>query len=293
MRISIDLYDIRKRFGEEDALKMIKAAGFDCVDYSFYWLDAENKENILGSNYREHALQTRQILDQLGLVCNQAHAPLDFRLAYDEISLSNTHYCEIIRSMEAAAILGADQIIVHPLTPTDDRSVFEVNLEYYMGLEPYCEEFGIRIAIENLMCPRYDDPEHCLKGHKFGTADTMREIIKELGSPWFVGCVDVGHAILTGTMPETLIADLDNQLLTALHIHDNDSVSDLHMLPYLGKLNWEQITKSLADIQYQGDITLEVFGFLSKFEDVMMESVLRMTAATGRHICRKIQQHME
>ncbi len=74
---------------------------------------------------------TRRIFDRLGLVCNQAYAPFGFRLAHDEISLSNAHYCEILRSMEVAAILGANQIIVHPLTPTDARSVFEVNIERF------------------------------------------------------------------------------------------------------------------------------------------------------------------
>ncbi len=289
MRLSIDVYQLRKRFGEEQAFSMIKDAGFHCVDYSFYWLNPEEKQAILGDGYREYAQKVKEQLNQMGLICNQAHAPFDFKLINGEISLSNLHYCEVVRSIEAASIMGAEQIVVHPLTPADDRSVLDVNVDYYKSLEPYCEKFGIRIAVENLPCPRYDNLEAGIIGHKFGRAEDIYALIKKLNSPWFVCCIDVGHAAITGIAPEKLIGDLDNSLLQALHIHDNDCQSDLHLLPYLGKLDWDNIAQSLADIQYQGDLTFEVFGFMKKFDDDMMESALDIVASAGRNLDEKIK----
>lgn len=35
MRLSIDTYVLRSRYGDEKAIRMLKEAGFDGIDYSF------------------------------------------------------------------------------------------------------------------------------------------------------------------------------------------------------------------------------------------------------------------
>ena len=114
-------------------------------------------------------------------------------------------------------------------------------------------------------------------------------MIAALDSPWFVVCVDVGHAGLTGIEPQSLIRGLDNKTLKALHIHDNDYLDDSHNVPYAGKLNWDEIMKALKDIDYKGDFTLEVVAYLKKMDDAFIEEALAYCAKTGRHLMGKME----
>ena len=77
MKLSLESYNLILKFGAQEGFKLIKQAGFDCVDMSYYW--QEENSPLLGEGYREHAFQLRSYLDELGLVCNQAHAPFDFK----------------------------------------------------------------------------------------------------------------------------------------------------------------------------------------------------------------------
>lgn len=43
----------------------------------------------------------------------------------------------------------------------------------------------------------------------------------------------------------------------ALHLHDNDKKTDLHLLPFDGSLNWNQLVCELKKANYNGPITLE------------------------------------
>ncbi len=100
----------------------------------------------------------------------------------------------------------------------------------------------------------------------------------------------MGHAAITGIEPEAFIDGLDNKILKALHVQDTNYFNDLHTIPYDGKINWDNVTKSLKNIDYQGDLTFEVFGFMRKFENDIMESVLNLIVAVGRSIIGKIEK---
>ena len=71
MKLSVENYVPRERVGDLEGLKMIKDAGFDCVDYSFYW--AKEDFPMYTDQYRAYAQRVRAYLDSIGLRCNQAH----------------------------------------------------------------------------------------------------------------------------------------------------------------------------------------------------------------------------
>ncbi|MBQ8231724.1 MAG: sugar phosphate isomerase/epimerase [Lachnospiraceae bacterium] len=282
MKLSVETYTLHRRYGDEKAIKMLKKAGFESIDYSFYWLS--ESDETLGENYREYALTVRSLLDESGMTCNQAHAP--FKVEYgSKFDFTNEEYVKVVRSIEAAAILGAESIVVHSIKPPAGVDIVEYNREYYKTLEPYCEKFGICIAIENLFW--YDEKAKCYRGglHK---PQELNRIIEELKSKWFVVCIDVGHAALTGYEPGEIINQFDNHTLRALHIHDNDYLSDRHTLPYAGSLDWNKIMKALKDIDYNSDFTFEIFGYLGRIDDEFMEEALAFAAKTGRHLMLKV-----
>ncbi len=280
MRLSVEICIMREKFDDFKGIEMIKKAGFDAVDYSFYWLEGEDKEMILGRDFRTYAQRVRKALDAAGLVCNQAHAPFDITVD-DDYDMTNEKFAEVVHCMESAAIMGAEHIIVHAVS-TD----IESNYIYYKALEPYCEKFGIKIAVENLFI-REGDVHHS----QLGTPDELNEMLNRLDSDWFIICIDVGHAQLTYGSPEKFIASTIPQKIKALHVHDNDLTFDAHKLPYMGKLNWDAITKSLANINYNGDLTFEVVKFFTCFDsEETLQSALYLAHAVGRELIEKIEK---
>ena len=96
--------------------------------------------------------------------------------------------------------------------------------------------------------------------------------------------MDFGHAALTGNEPVNFIEQMSSNTLKALHVQDNDYVSDRHTVPYLGELNWTAIMQSLKRIEYAGDLTFEIFNYLKRFPDELIPEALRFAASVGRYL---------
>jgi len=254
MRLSIDFGTLEDRYGYEKAAQLLKDAGFSCVDYSF--CAQACMKALHRDDYRKHFRTVRATLDRIGLSCNQAHAP--FRLCYGyEFSTDEERYLEIVRAMECAAIMGAPHIISHAIyvphgEPIDQD---ELNERYYMGLAPYCKQFGVKVGVENIFafCGENNEVEPL-----YSKPDKHNELMDKLPAALFTVCVDTGHAGMTGNLPEEYIAAFPADRLGALHIQDGDYAHDCHLPPYLAKFNWEKIVASLKAIGYHGDFTLEI-----------------------------------
>lgn len=284
MKLSVELYTLSQRFGDHKAIEIAKNVGFDAIDYSYYMLN-ENEE-ILGDSYKEYAQSLRAKLDECGICCSQAHAP--FKIRYEnKLDVSDERYLRLVRSIESAAILGAENIVVHALDVPKGVDFEDYNIRYYRGLIPYCEKFGIRVAVENLF--HHDRKRKCIVGN-VGTPEELNRIVEKIDSPWVVACVDIGHASLTGNEPEEFIARMNPNILKCLHVQDNDYLEDRHILPYMGDLNWENIMCSLKEIGYTGDFTFEIINYLKKFPDELVEDSLRFAVAVGRHLISLYQK---
>jgi len=57
MKLAIETYAIREKVGDEQAIRLFKAAGFDGIDYSFYYTPDDSP--ITGAGYLEHAKAVR------------------------------------------------------------------------------------------------------------------------------------------------------------------------------------------------------------------------------------------
>ena len=278
MKLSMESCVLRDRFGDETAMRMIRDAGFDAVDYSFYW--AKGDRYALGDDYRDRAARLRTVLDEIGLACNQSHAP--FRLnRTGALNLDCPEYAEIVRSMGTAAILGASAIVVHAVGDANDPDFFDFNQAFYRSLTPFAQQYGIRIAVENLF-------DWSAKGDraigKLATPYELNRMLDGLDPVWVGACVDIGHAGLTAAEPEQFLAGMTADRLIALHVQDGDYRHDLHTLPYLGQFNWDAITAALAQIGYRGDLTMEIFHYMRHFPNDLTADALRLAAKVGRRL---------
>lgn len=287
MKLSVDCCAFSENFGDYKAMEMIKEAGFDAVDYTFCCRGDDIP--MLCDGYKEYAVNLRKHLDSIGLECIQAHAPIGFgfEMARD---LSEPKYVKITRAIEAAAILGAEIIVVHSrwVPPGSDITVFEENLQYYRGLIPYAEKFGIKIGVENLL--KFDPRGGCYRHILPGTPDELDNLVRVIDSPWVVGCLDTGHSTLVGIDPEDFISKMDKNILRTMHVQDTDYKEDLHTLPYQGMVNWDNVMKALKKIGYEGPLNFEVPEYFGKMPKELLFDALKMAHAVGRHLIAKFEQ---
>lgn len=278
MKLSVELYTLSTKFGDFKAVETVKEAGFDAIDYSYYW--ENEKEEVLGDGYKQYAESLKKHLDEVGIECNQAHAPfsLEYGCRFDE---TDKKYLYLVHSIESAAILGAENIIVHALGVPKDVDLKEYNVEFYRSLVPYCKKFGINVAVENLF--EYDKKRRCFVG-RFGSPAELNDMVETIDSERITACIDVGHASLTGYEPEDFIADVNPHYLKALHIQDNDYLGDRHILPYLGCFNWNAVMTALKKVGYDGYLTFEIFNYLSRFPEELALDALKFAVAVGKHL---------
>lgn len=141
-----------RKISEKDAIELIAKAGFSAYDISLFELTRNDEYHFNRDDYVKSAKELRAFADSLGIVCNQSHAP--FPSSVGDKEKDKEIYEKIIRAMEIASILGAKIIVVHPKQHLNyaehPEELFEMNVEFYKSLIPYCEKFGIKVACENM-----------------------------------------------------------------------------------------------------------------------------------------------
>lgn len=275
------------KFGEIKAIEMIAKAGFDAIDYSMTFVMRES--HPLGTDeYKKHTDLLCETAKKNSVYFNQAHAltyiPAETREESDRLLLEKNK-----KVIEIAGLMGINILVVHPVGTGEyignEEAVFERNMKYFRALLPYAEEYGVKLACENMWCR--DKRRDVTRGSICSNPYEHARYVDEIGSEMFVACIDTGHCALAGREPQDNIRILGKRL-GALHIHDNDYRDDMHTLPGLSELNWDEITKALADIDYKGDFNLESHHFFDSLNCEETETGLRLAALTGRKTIAKI-----
>lgn len=277
--------------GVDKAIEVLAEAGFDAYDITLCHADKKETHWLRQENWREEAARLKAVADKAGIVCNQSHAP--FPSSVGEKDKDEHIFNCIIRSMEAAAMLGAKIIVVHPkqhLSYAEHaQELLLMNVEFYKSLIPYCEKFGIKVATENMWqfngLAKHPIDSTCSRPAEFN------QYIDLVGSEWIVGCLDLGHTILVGANTADFIRKMGAERLQALHVHDTTFTNDAHTLPYLLNNDFAAITAALAEIGYKGDFTFEANSFFTKFPDSLIPDAARFMCAVGRQLasaaCRR------
>ena len=235
MRLSTSTSDIASRLGLEKTIDVLAAAGYDCIDFS------QCDESIYGVDLsKAYFVELRKYAEDKGVTFNQSHAP--FASSFKDEEKTKKRFTEITEAIKRASYLGVENIVVHPCQHLayaekgNPELLFEYNMEFYSRLIPYCEEYGIRVAVEN-MWQRTGMINH-------STCSRPAEFIRyidELNNDCFVACLDIGHAALVREDLPDFIRALGNKRLKCLHVHDVDGTNDSHTLPYFGVVQWEKV----------------------------------------------------
>ena len=279
---------VAEKVGEEKTVELLAKAGFDGLDYSAFHLRGDDSP-LLKDNYKEHCLNLKRIAEENGTRFVQAHAP--FQYMDDTAEYFNNFGKRVIRAMESASILGAEIIVVHPIQnlvySENKYKLYDLNMEYYNFLIPYAEKFGIKIACENMFqCDRYGICDSVC-----ASPDEFNKYVDDLNSPWITACLDLGHCGVCGRTAQDMIRAMGGERITALHVHDNNGVTDLHQLPGTVSMEWEEICKALAEIDYKGNFTYETDNFIRYYGEDFLPTALKFMHDCGRYYIAKIEKY--
>lgn len=275
-------------FGIEKAIDLIADAGFDGIDYS----DCYDSSFVNSENYLELAEKIRKRAENNGLVFCQTHAPFVRKLLKHrgwDYAIERTK-----RSIETTSALGAELTVVHPFQEGEcvagSQLLFKKNMRFFNALIPSCEKYNVKVAIEN-MTWKNTSGQKC--DGVCAIPSEFAKYIDSLGSEYVTGCLDFGHLTVCGREPQDVLRYLGCKRITCLHVHDNDYISDRHALPCTMNMNWDEICRALAEINYDGDFALEANCFVKRFDELFIPTTLRYMADLSKYLIEKIEKYKE
>jgi L-ribulose-5-phosphate 3-epimerase len=277
------LYD-PSRVTQVQALERCAAAGFRHLDFNFTdWTHPGSP--FIGEGWREWLREIRRRADELGVSFNQCHGPIFKKFEADERTRWLTEMSH--RSIEGAGIIGAPWVVFEPESYPGAWDVAHLagmkqrNLDWFGALLPTAERAGVGLALENVN-EAYAEGRGMRRLYGAATAELV-DLVDGFGSPHVGICWDTGHAHIQRLEQGAAIRALGSRL-KAVHIHDNDSRADQHLLPYAGTIKWPAVIEALRAIGYDGDFSFEVAQAIQPLPDPLRDAALRFAIQLGHHI---------
>lgn len=220
-----------------DTLEILKDVGFDC-----FFSDTGNLDLPTMTALREKA-------DKLGLSYEFAHAP--FRAVnsmWEETEETQPFMDSIKSALDNSEKAGVPKIILHASSKWNPPPMTDAGFARYDELVEYAEKRKVGMAIENL---RIFDYYYAL-------------IERYKGNKYVSFCYDNGHEHCC--TPEIDNIQIFAGNISCTHLHDNlgklDNYltvdGDLHLLPFDGNFNFEQMIRRMDKANYTGPLVLEV-----------------------------------
>lgn len=275
--ISTEIESFKQYGNAWEIVKMLKEVGFTAYDASMF-TGGVFDEILYADNWEEKAREFRAYADNLGIVCNQSHAPFaTARKGNDEYNAQML--VKVNRAIEVSGILGAKNCVVHPC---NDYTA-EENAELYKNFEETARKAGVKIAVENMWNWKKGSPtatEAACSHH-----DDFKKHMDLLAKDVFVACVDIGHAEMAGlnTSAAQMIRTL-GEYVACIHLHDVDGLHDNHQVPFTQKVDFSAVIEALRDVNYQGDVTLEVAYGPVKTPKVLQKALAKYLAEIANYV---------
>lgn len=215
-------------------------------------------------------------LDKRGIVCENLHAPFShINDIWYEGENGEAMLGELFETAERCHENGIPVMVVHLSSGCPAPRINDVGYRRFERLMEYARKKGVTVAYEN---QRY-----------LANLAYMMEQFPDAGFCW-----DVGHeACFTDGrryMP------LFGKRLSALHIHDNDMKynSDLHLIPYDGKIDFDRVAREIAQSGYGGSLMLELSrGNSHYYDDSSPEDYYRRAAQAAVRLRNAVEKEVK
>lgn len=142
-------------------------------------------------------------------------------------------------------------------------------VEFTAQLHAEASELGIELLLENLIPDKL--------GYSHIMASNLAEWAQLVADAGCGAVLDTGHSAATGISLHDVFDTLGSSV-RAIHLSDNDTTSDLHLLPGDGNGVTAGLAAILSDIGYDGVITYEI----SPLHYSLDQIIAHITAEAGR-----------
>ncbi len=209
-----------------EALRKLSEIGYTDTEYShIYHLSVDD------------AIRIGEYAREVGINSWSCHAagPKGFNTGNDvESVVATNRHC-----VDISAALGAEVNVLHLWDHSHEDSC---NI-----LEQICQYAApknVSIALENR--------DSSVEG-----MELILGLARAVDMPNIGICVDTGHASL-GEMGAARAIRMAGPLLLTTHLQDNLSERDDHMPPGMGNIDWKDVFRALAEINYERTLMLEL-----------------------------------
>jgi sugar phosphate isomerase/epimerase len=228
-------------------LDEIRDGGFDCIEVCSFpaHLNYHNRDDVARAGEKIRSLGIRPV---------SFHAPFADKIditALDPMARKMA-VAELLIACEAAAVMGVENLVLHPGPERAGRPPEEEFLarmhnaaESLNTVALRCCEKGIHLVLENML-------PHLLFGH-------INDMLYLLGSIRECGvgaCLDTGHAYLSRELG-MVIHKLSGHL-HLVHVNDNRGDGDNHLAPGEGHIDWPWLMSELKRCHFGGTLILEL-----------------------------------
>lgn len=265
-------FDASFRVPVEEQIQRVYDAGFRHMDMNFWDWCHDPASPFRQDDWRNWVDRAANKAASLGVKFTQAHADV-----FNFYTGDGSRYEMYLRSLEGASMLGIGWVVFHPsghpeFSPETEEQNLLDNIEYFKPLAEYAEKWKVGIALEN-MSSRLCRAEH------------LNRLVDGIGSGYVGTCWDTGHAHIAG-QPQGESIRLMGKRLHALHIQDNDGVTDQHMPPHFGTIDWNDVMTALNEINYPEDFTFESHMIVRKMPAGCQADALRLLYTIGKDLLK-------
>lgn len=263
-------------------------AGFKELDFGFAELFFSSKK-FHSDVWQQELEGYGDLANRLGISFVQGHGTIfDFcnhNSDYD-------HQLEMMhRSIQGAQMLGIPWLVVHPSTHicngTLHPNTHDENVSFFRQLSDYANCFGVGLAIENMWgmacsgVPRYAI-----------TAKDVLNLVVDIDRDNVGICWDVEHASIEKLAQADSIRLL-GRYIKATHISDETGTDNIHILPYTGLVQWDQILHAFADIGYDHAFSLEIQHFLPMMPLELLPQAMNLAYSVGEHLVAQLCEYTD
>ncbi len=289
----------------ENAFAMLKAAGFDGIDYTMEGVltyaqikdGTFAKENILSQDaetVKAYFSFIKTASQKYGIEILQTHAPFPTGI-YGNEEINAKMVQALKNSIMVTGYLNCKYVVIHPIaipqeTYASPEEIMQYTVDFYKQFIPVAKENGVTILLENMfsghrrkiisaICSEFEETVKYI--------DTLNEIA---GEERFGFCYDTGHVHLLGKDYYRTVKQLGHRI-KALHVHDNNGEVDQHIFPFLGLSRWERLIRALKEIGYTGAFNFEAASTTGKhFPPELKADAYNLLGKIGQYFVKKIEE---
>lgn len=279
-----------------ESIAQLHEAGFASIDLGLS--DVESPDNLLfAEDWERKVEELGELAAKLGIRFSQLHVPFVCNSDPDrDKRFRNTEFISrfeegVRRAYIAGGRLGIPWAVAHPLTPADiagdTEKCREYNHEYYDRFVELGISHGVGTAFENMIRNL-----HIPTGMKVRYCADCEELIGLVDSfcdPKVGVCWDTGHANITGLNQCEALSAVGKRL-KVVHLNDNFEVGDHHLAPFVATVDWRGVIQTMASIGYEGEINLEISGYLKHSVRGIQSAMLKSAYASGDQLRRMFSE---